>query len=363
MLSLKWDLRAGKAKATASPTRLSRLGESDPRTGLSLLFDGQEWQVTEQATYSTEEGYRVHEWCCEAGDTTAYLLKEQDTDQGTVRWFFTREIDAEAVAVDSGEALGKWLARNAEGNPPQALTSGGGTYHYADTTEGMHENDSGKRVRKVTWDYWDAAHVKNLAIERWPDGSFDSYLGAYIEPGDVTLRSAAREGSQTRARANPFLVALILLPIAYFVGFILGWPFDECMSLALPAAAVAGLLAALPQAPVAGLAALVAVPMGAAVFWYFPPLTSANGLVTLAVLPAAIGWLARRRGYAGPKLPALYAAAFGVGAPLLGMAFYTYFNLAPGPHTPDQLILALAPAVIGGVAGFLISGLVLRGSE
>ncbi|HXZ43653.1 MAG TPA: hypothetical protein VEH53_02405, partial [archaeon] len=106
--------------------------------------------------------------------------------------------------------------------------------------------------------------------------------------------------------------------------------------------------------------ALAAVPVGVAVFWYFPPLTSASGLVALVAIPWAVAWLAQKRGYSGRKVAALYAAAFAVGAPLLGVGFYNYFNLAPGPHTPDQLFLALGPAVIGGLAGVLIAGLVLR---
>jgi len=108
---------------------------------------------------------------------------------------------------------------------------------------------------------------------------------------------------------------------------------------------------------------LVAVPIGVAVFWYFPPITTASGLIVLMAMPAAIGWLAKKRGYLGRKLPVQYAAGFGAGTPILGAGCYEYFYLAPGPHTPDQLFLALGPAAIGGLAGFLISGLVLRREE
>ena len=354
---------AGTRKAMVSPGKLTRLDESDPAAGVTILYDGQEWNVTGQASYSTEEGYRVHEWCCEVGDTTAYLLKEGDPREGTIRWFFTREIDDGAVAAEGGEGLGEWLARDKEPNPPQALTYQATTYQYADTTEGTHEDESGERARKITWDYWDASRARNLAVERWPDGTFECYLGAYIEPGQVVIRRTAKKDFRARSQANPFLSALIVLPIAYIFAFILGWPFDESIGLALPVAAAMGWLAAVAQAPLACIAALVAVPIGAAVFWYSPPLTSTSGLVALVAVPAAIGWLAQRRGYTGRKLPVQYAAAFAVGAPILGVGFYYYFNLAPGPHTTDQLFLALGPAVIGGLAGFLISGLFLRRDE
>jgi hypothetical protein len=351
---------AGTGKIAGGSITLPRLSEADPGAGVTILYDGREWRVTGQATYSTEEGYRVREWCCEVGDSTAYLLKEGDPKGGTIRWFFTREIDASAVAFDGGRRLAESFARGAEERPPDTLTYQGTAYHYADSTDGMHEDESGKRVRKVTWDYWDAGHEKNLAIERWPDGSFDCYLGSYIEPGQVTIRPAGRRGFHKRSQANPFLSGLLFLPIVYFIAFVIGWPFDESLGLALPIAAVMGWLAALPSAPVACMAALAAVPLGAAVFWHFPPLTSVSGLVAVVAIPLAVGWLAQKRGYSGRKPAALYPAAFALAAPLLGLGFYYYFNLAPGPHTPDQLFLALGPAAIGGLAGVLIAGLVLR---
>ena len=352
---------AAGEKPKARPGDLSRLDEAGPPIGATVLLDGKEWKVTEQASYRSEEGYRVQEWCCESGDTTAYLLKEKDAERKTTRWFFTREIDADAVAVAGGERLAEWRQSKTDAEPPQALTYQDSPYRYTDTTEGMHEDDSGKRVRKVTWDYWDAGHAKNLAVERWPDGSFDCYLGAYIEPGQVTIRPAAvRPGFNARLRANPFLGAAVYLPISYLVPFFMGWPFDASLAVALPVAATAGWIFTLPTATAAGIAALVAAAVCATIFWYFPPLTSGLGLVALVATPAAIAWLARNSGASSPRLAVQYAAAFAVGAPLLGMGFYSYFNLAPGPHTLDQLVLALGPAAIGGLAGFLISGLVFR---
>ena len=354
---------AGTGRVTGGSIKLPHLGEADPGAGVMILYDGREWQVTGQATYSTEEGYRVHEWCCETGDTTAYLLKEGDPKEGTIRWFFTREIDERAVASDGGPSLPESIAPDSERRPPDTLTYQGTTYHYADTSDGMHEDESGKRVRNITWDYWDGAHEKNLAIERWPDGSIDCYLGSYIEPGQVVIRPAGRRGFHARSQANPFLSALLFLPIVYFVAFVIGWPFDESLSLALPIAAAIGWLAAMPSAPLACMTAVLAVPAGAAVFWYFPPLTSASGLVFLVAIPWAVGGVAQKRGYSGRKVAVLYAAAFAVGAPLLGVGFYDYFNLAPGPHTPDQLLLALGPAAIGALSSILIAGLTLRKNE
>ena len=349
-------------EARMGPEAPSRLDASGPRVGFAILFEGQEWRVTGQSSYWAGEGYRVHEWCCQAGDSTGYLLKEADPTQGGIRWFFTREIPADSVAGPGGEGLAARLGRAQETNPPEVLTYQDATYHYADTTDGTHEDESGRKVRKITWDYWDAARARNLAVERWPDGSFDCYLGAYIEPGQVQVRpAAAPKGLRPRLQANPFLAAAIFLPCAYLLAFVAGRPFDEGMALALPLAAFGGWLMAMPKAPAAGGGALLAAPAVGAIFWRFPPLTTGVGLVVLFGAPAAIAAIARRRGAPAGRLVVTYMAAFAVGAPLLVVGLYAYFGYAPGPHTPDQLALALGPAVLGSLAACLASRLVLGG--
>ncbi len=250
------------ASAPVSPGQLTRLDESKPRKGVGLLFGGEEWTVTGQADYSSPEGYRVREWCCEGGDTTAYLLREGDPRQGTIRWFFTLEIDAGGISLPGGEGLGEWLARSSKADPPPTLTYRGGTYHYSDTTEGTHRDESGKQVQKVTWDYWEGGHTHNLAVERWLDGSFDCYLGTYIEPGQITLRPAARRRAGPSWQGSPLLAALLSVPFAYRLPFFMGWPFDEALSLALPVAGAIGWILVLPRAPLVALAALLAVPVG-----------------------------------------------------------------------------------------------------
>ncbi len=351
-MAVTGETRKGSAGAAG-------LEEAGPRVGLTILFDGQEWQVAGQSSYWTEEGYRVHEWSCEAGEAAGSLLKEADPKQGGVRWFFTREVPAEAVAVEGSGPLAGWMEREADAKPPPALTYHQNTYRYEETTQGTHEDDAGQRVRKVTWDYWDGGHAHNLAVERWPDGTFDCYLGRYIEPGQVTIHPAAAKGMRPVLQRNPFLAAALFLPCAYFLAFIAGRPFDEGLAFALPVAVLAGWWLAVGRAPAAGAAALLLAPVAGAVFWRFPPLTSGAGLLALLLAPAAIGWLARRRGYADRRLAVVYMAAFGVGAPLLVVGFTAYFWLAPGPHTADQLALALGPAMLAGAAACLVSNFVL----
>ena len=42
------------------------------------------------------------------------------------RWFFTLEIDSAGLSLPGGQGFGKWLARNANADPPPALTYRGG---------------------------------------------------------------------------------------------------------------------------------------------------------------------------------------------------------------------------------------------
>src|SRR5208282_2830199 len=101
----------------------------------------------------------------EYGDEEGYLLKETEADHSH-KWFFTLTIDDGAVKLSSGETVESWLQKNGK-------------------TQGTYTDDSGDRTQKTTWEYWDAAHARNLAVELWESGELDCYLGNYIKAADV----------------------------------------------------------------------------------------------------------------------------------------------------------------------------------
>ena len=351
-----------------------RLEDSDPVGGVLLRLEGRDWRVTERLRFEEDEGTWANEWCCEADGTTAYLLKEFD-EQKRVRWFFTREIAEDAVSLPDGETLGAWLERTKRPSPPEVLSHRGTQYRYAETSEGTAKVDSGERARKTVWEYWDERRATNLAVERWEDREFECYLGAYIDPRQVTLRSAgaaepgagaaagAAGGFFSRLAANPFMAALISLPVFYLLAFIVGRPFDSALSFTLAAAAVTGWLFALGSSSAASGLALLLGSFAGAAFWFFPPLTSGFGLLALFGTPAAIAWLGGRGAAPERRAAVRYAAVVGVVGPLLGVGLFSYFSLAPGPHTSDQFALALGPAVLGGFSAWLLSGLLVRPRE
>ena len=361
------------------PGGSSGLASTDPRVGDTLLFDGLEWKITDHSSYWSDEGHRVIEWCCETETATAYLLKEVG-DREATRWLFTREIPANRVTLAGGQPLGGRTPPGRDAAPPETLTYEGQTYRYASTTEGTYEDEPGERVRKTTWDYWDAPRARNLAVERWPDGRLDCYLGAYIDPGQAMLRPAAG-GSEVRPAAaarrvvqpsatarirarggmavgaNPFPIVAVSVPLAYLPPFFAGLPLDRSLAFALPVAAVLGWVAALRRAPLTGLAALGLVPALAILFERFHPLTTPIGLAALLAGPMAIVGLARLRRAGGERRAVQYLAAFAVTVPLLLLGLYHYFQFAPGPHTLGQWVLALGPAALGGLVAVALAGL------
>jgi Domain of unknown function (DUF4178) len=364
------------------PAGRSGLGAADPRVGQTLTFEGQEWEVTDHSSY-WDEGYRVLEWCCESDGAEAYLLKEIH-EGAPVKWFFTRRVPN--ARVDGLPAAGRGAT------PPPALTCEGQSYHYAESTEGTYEEDPGNRVEKTTWEYWDAAHTRNLAIEVWAEGRIDCYRGAYIEPGQVTLGEggeasdeggsgagaataagaaglagvalrAAGAGKAAPGRgANPFVIAMIAVPFLYIIPFFFGRPFDQCLAVALPLALLIGWLFGRSTAPGTGWIGLLGLAAVGYVFWHYAPLGTTAGLVTLLGVPLVIGLWGRKHAERGRRA-VVYVAALVVGLPALAIGFYYYFSYAPPPHSLAQLGLALGPAAIGAVAAMILARLLLTGVE
>lgn len=349
---------------TMPRSRSPRLDEVDPRTGQALVIDHAEWTIVGHATYRTE-GYHADEWECRKGGTTGYLLKERERDG--VRWFFTIPAALSAVTLPGGESLDRWRGREPQGGPPATLVFRGGAYRYETSTEGLYEEQPGRAaergrsgaergrsgVGKTTWEYWDGAHVYNLAIEQWPDGRLEAYHGAYVDPRTLEVRSGSR---------SALAAAVIVAAFAYFIALLVGLPFDRCTGISLLVVTIIGLVRALYHAPSAAPAGLILTPLLGIVFFRFPPLTTVAGLVTLIAAPALMGRWALTTPTA-PRSSVRLAACFTVALPLLVVGLYYYFSFAPGPRSFGQYALAIGPAVIGGLAAMTIAGLVLRASE
>jgi hypothetical protein len=344
---------------------------SGPQVGMLLIFEGREWAISGRSSHKNPDGWQITEWECQAGGTTGYLLKEIDPS-GRITWFFTREIGTSGVRLSDDTRLEEWLAKQTDRQPPPTLTYDGTTYRYAETTEGTHEDDSGESAQTTTWDYWDDRRQFNLALEFWPDASVECYRGEYIAPGQFVLRAgtgfrAARLAASlqrpVRVGGRPLRVALLVLLFGYLIGLFTNRPVDGCLSLALALALAAAWLSALRHATVAALAALVVGAAAAVGFRSYPPLTTWLGAAALISTPVVVAGVARARLTRARCAASRAAATLAVAAPLTAIGLLAYFRYAPGPHTPEQYLLALGPAAIGGAFAFAMAALLLRVEE
>ena len=336
-------------RATSPPEHLADAG---PAVGQVLVISRDEWRVASHATYRSGEGYHVDEWECRKGTANAYLLKE--TEPTGVRWFFTDQIALSAVTLAGGEPLDHWRGRVREGDPPPSLLFRGQTYGYDTTTEGSYEEIPGRAVGKTTWEYWDAPRTHNLAVERWPDGRLEAYHGAYVDAGTITVRPGQQQ-------VPAVLAAVIVAAFVYFIVLMMGLPFDRCTGISLVIASIVGLARSLYRTPSAALAGLVLAPLLGLVFLRFPPLTTLAGVAAFIIAPALMSrWAARETSTPHPAVRS--AAFFTVALPALIVGLYYYFWFAPGPHTLGQYVLALGPALVGGVAAAVVAGLMRRAS-
>jgi hypothetical protein len=330
------------------------LVQRPPSKGDTLVYDTLEYVVTGVSRYS-EDDYQVSEWCCETASTECYLLRE--TKAGApIRWFFTRWFPAKEAALPGGGALPSWKEPQAAPTPPPALMRGGDIFKYAETTDGQFEDDDGLRQRKITWDYWNEGRKRNLAIELWADGGQDCYSGVYIKPEDVVFRPGVSIRAGGGGALDSYLSGFgafgrfaVLVPCCYvFIMFVIGLPFDECLALSLALAAfftVAAFQSLITEAVAVGLSVIGLTFL----FGHHPPLSDPLGLAGLLGGPLFVALLCRR--LATPKAAASFFCALTAAAPAAIVGYYHYFAHAPGPHSFDQLLLALTPAAAGGLVG------------
>jgi hypothetical protein len=58
-------------------------------------------------------------------------------------------------------------------------------YYFESQTQGNYENNKGETSR-ITWDYWDAAHQWNLAIEAWLNRELHVYSTKLVKPEEFS---------------------------------------------------------------------------------------------------------------------------------------------------------------------------------
>jgi hypothetical protein len=175
------------------------------REGDRITYFGVRWQVQDYSTYVDPKGYEIEEWLIKSTSGKAYyLLREVDPALlvTNIHWYVAEELAAPKL-LDPGtqvNVLTTVVARmRSQGEPYPVLQLFNRQYRFESKTEGTYESDAGPRDR-ITWDYWDDAHLWNMALEAWSDRKLSVYSTREVQPEDFSELRKGAEGS-TRSSA------------------------------------------------------------------------------------------------------------------------------------------------------------------
>lgn len=337
------------------PTNLSA---RSPVTGDTLLLNGHSFEITDRSTYRNSEGYFVTEFCAEDDDSENYLLRESYPD-GSVKWFFTRWHEPSGFADGSDRKIEDYL-KNGDLKLPPRITYKNEQFTLADRTDGTYADNPGEDEKKITFDYWTEDHARNLAIESWENGSYDFYIGSYIDPAAATLDKGGSSGLSRRSRAsddasnNPFtfvftaiIFIVILVPELSFV------PVDALLSGVMGILTLGLFIWTAVKLPFVSAAAAAVLSLTLAfLFDQFAPLGTWQGAGLVLLAPFILCKLCGSEGARGPQAR---LCALMMLAAVLAAGFRRYFSFAPEPHSLPQYLLAIAPAFICGAIAHLLA--------
>jgi hypothetical protein len=255
-----------------------------------------------------------------------------------------------------------------------------------ETTAGHYSEDPGESVQKTTWDYWDAKHEVNLAVERWADGRVECYHGRRIDPDRIVIAGAGDGGGGLAGMASALAgggpvarvasafgsgtpvagtlsalgLSAVLGVIAMIPAVVLGATIETTLTVACAVALLVALFASLRGSDRVGSWIVGSIVLGP-LFAGWPPLTSIVGLAVLLLLPAGLTrWIAM--GERGESAAPARGAFVAVAAATLAAGLYNYYRFAPFPRSFGQYVLAVGPAPLAGMVAAVVAWLVLRAS-
>jgi hypothetical protein len=209
------------------------------REGDRITYYGVRWQVIDYSTYTDPKGYETAEWLLHS--TTGkeyYLLKEIDPTSTGERWYIAEELPAPTIIDPTTQTdvltaiVGAMQSRQ---TPYPQLQLFNRLYQFESVTEGTYASEDSTQQR-ITWDYWDAAHLWNLALEAWSSGKLVVYSTREVQPenfseyrkdGEGILKSSQRDtaaysalqsqGSVGLSRSTQFVLAWGLVVGGFFL--------------------------------------------------------------------------------------------------------------------------------------------------
>lgn len=164
------------------------------RRGDRINYRGIEWRIADYNTYDDSYGYKTEEWMLKGKgqtDKPFYLLREVDPQNrdSLVNWYLAEEIGSPKIyQPNSYDNLVSRLPQAMQNRevPYPELKMFGKSYYFESKTEGSYDEGSNE-IPRITWDYWDKAHNKNLALEAWPNGELHVYVSQIVKPGEFAI--------------------------------------------------------------------------------------------------------------------------------------------------------------------------------
>jgi hypothetical protein len=164
------------------------------RPGDRLQYRGIEWRVADYSTYADPGGYATEEWLLKLTDNKEYyLMREVDPQNpaSLVNWYLAEELIKPKITLpDSADNLSDRLWQDMQNQqlPYPELQMFGKTYYFESNTQGDYEEggENDEQTARITWDYWDAAHQWNTALEAWPDGKLRVYATKVVKPEEFS---------------------------------------------------------------------------------------------------------------------------------------------------------------------------------
>ncbi|MDP2866145.1 MAG: hypothetical protein Q8O90_07875, partial [Elusimicrobiota bacterium] len=246
---------------------------------------------------------------------------------------------------------------------PQTVRFDGLDFSLDGQTEGRAEDDEGNTVDKLTWDYYDPARTRNLAIEVWkePDADYyEAYDGRVVRPSDFTSipPQARRRRSSSPGEVGPAgyaaaaaFACLFFVPLAGGILTAFDVGAEYLLALLLPAFCVymsvvtgahQGLLVSSLTAALAAAVLLLKFRGLGASYWEY-------ALYGVLAGPAIVEAASK---FFGGIRPSDKPSSAGNATLLLLfiLSFAHYIKAAPRPHNSSGLlaacVLPLAPALL-----------------
>ena len=324
--------------------------------------------MSSKDVYKESEDYQEIQFTLRAsGHKTFYLIRseERKVSGSEVVWVFTQRISLSKLKYEVSPQDWRAFQENKfVSSPPQTILMDdptGTRLTFCSETSVRAKDDEGLTVTKITWDYYDASGLRNIAIEIWKenDGDYpEAYDGTVVQPSEFEILSEEVRKTVVH-KIKPFEAQAFWGSVGAVILFsailcLAGLPFDCALAAAVP---VISVIFIFQRSSYFGwfIFLLTALPLGGVLVLGHGFFTSFGRVTFLAIIisvaaPKAIAAIKPDAVEEGN--PVLFAACL---LPVLWIfSFFMYFKFAPGPHRAGQLFAACAlPLVITALAFFI----------